>query len=246
MIFAEDAIRTARGYLGAPYSETDCIRLIVRVIRNSPGGDKSYRCQGTNWLWRSIENSGKYRDLTWRGDVASDIPRAGMLAFKRSGEDVHHVGLVTDGGTVIHSSSVHGKVVETRLDTSWDLLAIHRNIRPMDFEAGNEEMEEEAQMQAYRMRVAADSLNVRNEPGRGGERIGRLYQGALVWVQAELDNGWKYITYGDNGVGYVDGTFLEAYDEPKAPEQPSITIVDSEGNRFEPVGDFRVLIGGID
>ena len=33
MVKTMDAIRTARSLLGTPYSEIDCIGLIVRVIR---------------------------------------------------------------------------------------------------------------------------------------------------------------------------------------------------------------------
>lgn len=129
MINAHDAVACARGFLGTPYAETDCIRLIVRVIRKCPGGDPSYRCEGTNWLWRSIANSSRYRHLTWRQEGIGGA-KAGMLAFKKRGEDVHHVGLVTGEGTVIHASSVYGKVVETALDGSWHLLAQHRDIEP--------------------------------------------------------------------------------------------------------------------
>lgn len=127
MIKHSDAIRTARILLGTPYKEMDCIALIRAVIKRSAGGVTDYRCEGTNWLWDSIGNSGKYRHLTWRQE-STDGARAGMLAFKRSGDDVHHVGLVTGDGTVIHSSSVAGCVVETELDGSWDLLGQHRYI----------------------------------------------------------------------------------------------------------------------
>jgi len=58
--------------------------------------------------------------------------KAGMLAFKRDGDDVHHVGIVTEKGTVIHSSSVYGRVVETPLDNSWHLLAQHKLIDPAE------------------------------------------------------------------------------------------------------------------
>ena len=90
-----DAISTARALIGTPYSELDCIGLIVRVIRTSPGGDPTYRCQGTNWLWRSIDNSTRFRDLTWRQEGIQGA-RAGMLAFKRRGTDVYHVGIVAE------------------------------------------------------------------------------------------------------------------------------------------------------
>ncbi|MCI7703862.1 MAG: SH3 domain-containing protein [Clostridiales bacterium] len=245
MVKTMDAIRTARSLLGTPYSEIDCIGLIVRVIRTSPGGVGAYRTAGTNTLWRSAEASAKYRDLTWRQEGIVGA-QAGMLAFKRRGTDVHHVGLVTGDGTVIHSSSAAGKVVETKLDASWQLLAVHRYIEARPSGASLEDETEEKQMEAYKMKVVASSLNVRNEPGIGGDRIGRLSEGAVVTIQAEMENGWKYVTYGDGALGYVDGSYLEEYEEPDKPETPRITIIDSAGNHFSPVGDWRVIVGSID
>ncbi|MDD7175806.1 MAG: SH3 domain-containing protein [Clostridiales bacterium] len=246
MVKAADAIATARALLGTPYSELDCISLIVRVIRTSPGGDPTYRCQGTNWLWRSIDNSARYRDLTWRQEGIQGA-RAGMLAFKRSGDNVHHVGLVTERGTVIHSSSAKGCVVETALDDTWQLLAIHRYIKA----AGEAEESEENAVQTYNMQVVLSdedsTLNVRNEPGKGGDRIGRLSHGAVVTVLAEFDNGWRFVTYGDGASGYVDGSFLQPVENTEDKTGgTTVTIVDSAGNRFCPVGDFRVLIGSVD
>lgn len=127
MIKASNAIRTARILLGTPYSEMDCMALIRAVIKRTAGGDKNYRCEGTNWLWKSIGNYGKYKHLTERWE-SIDGAKPGMLAFKRKGDDVHHVGLVTEAGTVIHSSSVSGCVVETALDSSWHCLGRHRYI----------------------------------------------------------------------------------------------------------------------
>ena len=255
MVKAMDAIRTARSLIGTPYSELDCIGLIVRVIRTSPGGVGAYRTAGTNTLWKSAEASAKYRDLTWRQEGLTGA-QAGMLAFKRRGTDVHHVGLVTGEGTVIHSSSAKGCVVETPLDSSWHLLAVHRYIEaqelpqpaapaaPSGGSLGDET--EEKQMEAYKMKVVASSLNVRDEPDVKGRRIGRLNEGAVVTVQASFSDGWKYITYGDGALGYVDGSYLEEYVEPAAQETPKITIVDSAGNHFCPVGDWRVIVGSVD
>ena len=245
MVKAIDAIRTARSLIGTPYIELDCIGLIVRVIRTSPGGVGAYRTAGTNTLWASYGASAKYRDLTWRQEGIGGA-QAGMLAFKRRGTDVHHVGLVTGDGTVIHSSSAAGKVVETKLDASWHLLAVHRYIEARPSGASLEDETEETRMEAYKMKVVASSLNVRNEPGIGGDRIGRLSEGAVVTVQAEMENGWKYITYGDGALGYVDGSYLAEYVEPAVPEAPKITIIDSANNHFSPVGDWRVLVGSVD
>lgn len=255
MVKTMDAIRMARSLIGTPYSELDCISLIVRVIRTSPGGVGAYRTAGTNTLWKSAEASAKYRDLTWRQEGIAGA-QAGMLAFKRRGTDVHHVGLVTGDGTVIHSSSAAGKVVETKLDDTWQLLAVHRYIdvqelpqpaAPAAPSGGSLEDEtEDTRMEAHKMKVAASSLNVRDEPDVKGRRIGRLSEGAVVTVQASFSDGWKYITYGDGALGYVDGSYLEEYVEPHVPEAPKITIIDSENNHFCPVGDWRVIVGSVD
>lgn len=131
MIAYEDAVLAARSLLGTPYSELDCINLIKKVIRTAPGGVGKYTTAGTNSLWKSFGMAKKYRDITWRQEGLSGA-QGGMLAFKRSGSDVHHVGLVTREGTVIHSSSVQGCVVEAPLEVAagWNLLAVHRYIAP--------------------------------------------------------------------------------------------------------------------
>lgn len=191
MIKAHDAIRTARCLLGTSYKEMDCIALIRAVIKRTAGGVSDYRCEGTNWLWRSIKNSGKYRHLIWRQEGIEGA-RGGMLAFKRSGDDIHHVGLVTEKGTVIHSSSVHGCVVETELDGSWDLLGRHRYIAVLEGVVPND------------TDIVPNNTVVPNN------------------TPAVPDNTGAYSN------------------------NEMITIIDSVGNRFEPVGDFRVLRGSVD
>lgn len=247
MIKAKDAITTARSYIGTPYSEMDCIRLVVMVIRNSPGGIKDYRCQGTNWLWESVNNSGKYRHLTSREEGLGGA-QAGKLAFKRYGEEAEdHVGIVTGEGTIIHSSSVDGRgVVETPLTRAegWDLLGTHRYI-----EVAEDAAESEDTVTAYKMQVQlsdeTSSVNVRKGPGTKHDIIGRLGHGAVVTVQAEAD-GWAFVSYGDSGSGYVSTDYLTLYTEPQEAAQTQITIIDSAGNRFTPEGDFRVIVGSLD
>lgn len=245
MIKAQDAIRAARALIGTPYSKLDCINLIKSVIRHAPGGVPGYTTAGTNSLWKSATASAKYSDLTWTQEgIAGAKP--GMLAFKRSGENVHHVGLVTGDGTVIHSSSAAGKVVETALDGSWHLLAVHRYIEASEEVQETHRDTEGKQMEPYKMRVVASSLNVRNEPGVGGTRIGRISEGTVVTVQAEFDNGWRFVSYGDGALGYVDGSYLEEAKDTQEAKPQEITIIDSAGNTFKPVGDFRVVVGSVD
>ena len=100
--------------IGQPYSQTDCIGL----IRKAAG----IRCQGTNWLWRSFDSSGKYRYLIHRLErppTKTEIYN-GLLVFRIRWDQIppnysdkpncHHVGVIV-GKDVIHSSSVRGKVI---------------------------------------------------------------------------------------------------------------------------------------
>lgn len=245
MIKHEDAIRVARSLIGTPYAELGCIGLIVKIIRTASGGVTDYRCQGTNWLWESVKNSGKYRHLTWQQEGLKGA-RAGMLAFKRYGmDDEGHVGLVTGDGTVIHSSSVNGRgVVETPLTAAegWDLLAVHRYIMT----AADAAESEGANVTAYKMQVKlideTSSVNVRKGPGLRYEIVGRLGHGAVVTVQAESDR-WAFVTYGDSGSGYVSTDYLTAYTEPEEdePENVTTTIINEEtGTPVVLVGIWRV------
>ena len=120
---------------------------------------------------------------------------------------------------------------------------------------------------------ATETLNVRNAPSKKGERIARLNHDTIVMVQAEAGK-WKFVTY-DGGSGYVSANYLIPYEETEIvrnnasgivpndtvnsnnasgysnntdaySNNTKITIVDSAGNYFEPVGDYRVLRGSVD
>ncbi len=186
MIKAQDAISAARALIGTPYSELDCINLIKRVIRTAPGGVPWYTTAGTNALWASYSASAKYRDLIWRQE-GIDGARAGMIALKRHVGDVHHGGIVSERGTVIHSSSVRGQVVETALNESWQLLAVHRYI-----EVAAAAAETEGTMDVLYQAVVntmRDPLNVRDAPEAGGRKIGELPRGATwaSWLSDRRD-----------------------------------------------------------
>ena len=246
MIKAQDAIRAARALIGTPYSELDCINLIKLIIRTAPGGVPWYTTAGTNTLWNSRNASAKYRDLTWTQEGIKGA-RAGMLALKRRGENVHHVGMVTGDGTVIHSSSAKGKVVETALDSSWKLLAVHRYIDTDDYIKEEETMDE-----LYKAKVITkeDPLTLRNAPE--GDKIGALPIGAIVDVLVDTDEDWLFVRLGRMS-GYAAKRYLarteeEPEEEEVAGAEIQIVITDEAGNVFRPVGAFKtdieVLVDG--
>lgn len=243
MIKTQDAISAARALLGTPYSEIDCINLIKRVIRTAPGGVPWYTTAGTNALWASYIASNKYRDIIWRQEGITGA-RAGMLALKRHGGDVHHVGLVTERGTVIHSSSAAGRVVETALDGSWHLLAQHRYI-----EVAASAAETEGKMSVLYQAVVntmRDPLNVRDAPDAGGRKIGEIDRGVTVDVLAEPCEGWLYVRSGALA-GYASAAYLarvevvSAVDAPEADVEPYTTIRREDGTTIRLYGRWSVL-----
>ena len=237
MIKTQDAIATARALIGTPYSELDCINLIKRVIRTAPGGVPWYTTAGTNALWASYIASAKYRDLIWRQE-GIDGARAGMLALKRHGGDVHHVGIVTERGTVIHSSSVYGKVVETPLDESWHLLAVHRYI---EVAAAAAETEEQMLYQAV-VNTMRDPLALRDSPGTDGRKLGELARGATVDVLAEPVTGWLYVRSAEGKSGYAASAYLArvAYKSVGEAAVETVQTTDMSGATDRPAAEADV------
>lgn len=189
MIKTFDAIAAARAKIGTKYGsgpgELDCINLIKHVIRTCPGGKPGYTTAGTNTLWASYDASSKYRDLTWRQEGIAGA-RAGMLAFHRSGKDVHHVGIVTDAGTVIHASSARGSVVETKLTAAegWNLLGRHRYL-----EVGGVTETDEANEAVPGTYIVCADGGLRQRDSPGGRYMQTIPDGAAVEI-TDTREGW--------------------------------------------------------
>lgn len=208
MIDTNEAIRTARALIGTPYSELDCINLIKKVIRTAPGGDIKYTTAGTNALWDSYDKTGKYRDLIWRQAGISGA-KAGMLAFMGVGTgDVNHVGLVTDVGTVIHSSKSRGGVVETEItDKSlWNGLGKHRMIAVQDDNTeGGETMFGNA---TVKTQTAGSYVNLREGASTRAAVIGKVYDGERINVLREAGTGWVYAKTQAGAEGYMSADYI--------------------------------------
>jgi hypothetical protein len=200
MIQAEEAIRAARGLIGTSYETLDCINLIKKVIRTCAGGDKRYTTAGTNELWNSFDSVPKYRHLIWRQSGISGA-KPGMLAFMGVGTgDVSHTGLVTERGTVIHSSKSRGGVVETALTAKagWNGLGVHRMIEVAE-NAGA------APTGTAYIVCAQTGLRMRKRPDVRGEYMQMLPDGAVI-VALETRAGWIKTTY-KGYTGWVSGEY---------------------------------------
>ena len=221
MIDTSEAIRTARELIGTPYSELDCINLIKKVIRAAPGGDKNYTTAGTNDLWNSDSKSAKYRDLTWKQEGISGA-KAGMLAFMGVGTgDVNHTGLVTENGTVIHSSKSRGGVVETELTekNGWNGLGKHRmiEVNEMEKEFGNATVS-----------VTSGYLNIREGAGTRSKIIAKAENGTRVNVIREAGGtGWVFGKLENGVAGYMAGAYL--VEDENTPDADAGNAADAGG-----------------
>lgn len=217
MIETSEAIRTARALIGTPYSELDCINLIKKVIRAAPGGDKRYTTAGTNELWNSFDSAPKYRHLIWRQTGISGA-KPGMLAFMGVGTgDVNHTGLVTERGTVIHSSKSRGSVVETEItDKSlWNGLGKHRMIAVQDDNAeGGETMFGNATVS-----VTSGYLNIREGASTRSKVIAKAANGVRVNIIREAGGtGWVFGMLESGEAGYMSSEYL-VEDAPESGDQ---------------------------
>ena len=196
MIQAEESIRAARGLIGTAYSELDCINLIKKVIRTCAGGDKRYTTAGTNELWNSFDSAPKYRHLIWRQAGISGA-KPGMLAFMGVGTgDVSHTGLVTEQGTVIHSSKSRGGVVETALTAKagWNGLGAHRMIEVNGY-VNDEDVQIDAKYSIGEYTVSyKNGLRLRKRPSLTGAYMLTMPCGAKLTV-TEIDGDWGKAAY---------------------------------------------------
>lgn len=223
MIQAEAAIRSARGLIGTAYSELDCINLVKRVIRTAPGGDRHYTTAGTNELWNSFDSAPKYRHLIWRQAGISGA-KPGMLAFMGVGTgDVNHVGLVTERGTVIHSSKSRGGVVETALTAKagWNGLGVHRMIEVDYPEGGKTEVSEEEKIFGNAtVSVTSGYLNIREGASTRSKIIAKAEDGARVNIIREAGGtGWIFGALESGEAGYMSSEYLAEDAPPESGDQ---------------------------
>lgn len=249
MIKTSEAIRTARALIGTPYSELDCINLIKKVIRTAPGGDKRYTTAGTNELWNSFDSVPKYRHLIWRQTGISGA-KPGMLAFMGVGTgDVNHTGLVTECGTVLHSSKSRGCVVETELTekNGWNGLGVHRMIEVDYSEGGKTEVSEAEKIFGNAtVNITSGYLNIREGASTRSKVIAKAADGARVNIIREAGGtGWVFGALESGVAGYMAREYL-AEDEnaeeksTNAEEASTTTLRRSDGVYVTLAGKWEI------
>lgn len=223
MIKTSEAIRAARELIGTSYETLDCINLIKKVIRTCAGGDKRYTTAGTNELWNSFDSVPKYRHLIWRQAGISGA-KPGMLAFMGVGTvDVSHTGLVTEQGTVIHSSKSRGGVVETALTekNGWNGLGVHRMIGVDYPEGGKAEVSEAEKIFGNAaVNITSGYLNIRDGASTRANVIAKATNGARVNIIREAGGtGWVFGVLASGEAGYMSSEYLVEDAPPESGDQ---------------------------
>lgn len=145
--------------------------------------------------------------MTWKQEGISGA-KAGMLAFMGVGTgDVSHTGLVTERGTVIHSSKSRGGVVETALTekNGWNGLGKHRMIAVQDDNAeGGETMFGNATVN-----ITSGYLNIREGASTRSKIIAKAENGVRVNIIREAGGtGWIFGALENGEAGYMSSEYL--------------------------------------
>lgn len=243
----------------------DCVGLGIGALRRM--GIEYDQLHGSNWaarneaveLWK-IEST---KQLSVGDNVLKayapgqdgwDLPE--RYAKHPDQNDYYHFGVVV---SVNPLRICHCTSPTTKIDTTlgrWSHAFLWRQL--------TESVQEVELVAVCKRMVKLNSghLNLRAGPSASDRDIGDIPNGAIVEVL--VDGDWPFIRY-DGKNGYVLGKYLvDAADEdvdldadPNDPvvsdnhqivgdDNAKITIIDEAGNCFEPVGDFRVLIGSVD
>ena len=135
-------LNNVKNLIGKPYSECDCAAVIRKAL--------NINFSGTNWLFRSLNNSYKYKYITELhncGDGGN--PPHGSVVFKvdenkipdgyKDKPDAYHCGVVDSDGYVIHSSPKTGVRKDiTSYWTDWDYWCLMKQVEYDDKNVSDE------------------------------------------------------------------------------------------------------------
>ena len=129
-------VNNAKKLIGISYNECDCAAVIRKALNIS--------FSGTNWLFRSLNNSYKYKYITELHKCGDGVtPPPGSVVFKvdenkipdgySDKPDAYHCGVVDSDGYIIHSSPKTGvrKDMTSRW-TDWNYWGLMKQVEYSD------------------------------------------------------------------------------------------------------------------
>lgn len=245
----------------------DCIGLIMGAMYEL--GHKQYDLHSTNYFarYQTLELKKANEKELFVGQLLfrsrSDTSRLAER-YQAGGEhytgdllDYYHVAVVTRLKPLrIVECTEYGTVTGIVVNKKFKNWQYGGKLRDVLYDGYDGEEDEQAMVKAI-VATKSGALNIREWPEEGPV-IGKAPKGATVDILSEAGDGWPKVRY--NGVvGYSSDVYLESVSddtrveseniaEPEniIPVSADVTIVDSAGNRFKPVGDWRVLRNSID
>lgn len=134
-------IDNVKKLIGISYNECDCAAVIRKAL--------NINFSGTNWLFRSLNNSSKYKYITELHKCGDGVnPPHGSVVFKvdenkipdgyKDKPDAYHCGVVDSDGYVIHSSPKRGVRKDmTSHWTDWDYWGLMKQVEYNDENVSN-------------------------------------------------------------------------------------------------------------
>ena len=129
-------LNNVKNLIGKTYSECDCAAVIRKAL--------NINFSGTNWLFRSLNNSSKYKYITELHKCGDGvIPPPGSVVFKTDENkipdgysdkpDAYHCGVIDSDGYIIHSSPKTGvrKDMASRW-TDWNYWGLMKQVEYSD------------------------------------------------------------------------------------------------------------------
>lgn len=124
-------VEGVKALIGTPYAKCDCKDVIAKPL--------GIRFAGTNWLWRSINNSSKYRYLVSRSQspMRTDGLNPGDILFKIRDKvpdgyddkpDAYHVSVYIGNGKIVHSSPSTGVREDDYVCGAWQGWGVMKQV----------------------------------------------------------------------------------------------------------------------
>ena len=213
--------RWCKSQIGKSYDEMDCISFVVNGIRKADGANGEsliYKCGGTNELWRSIYQNGKYRYVTEIVEIGEAM-RRGMLVpgrlmviwepghnakYNDDLGDCSHIGVYVGDADceAVHSSYTLHCVAATTIKSGFTHVLSHRlidhstvNSTPAvtPAQTGNTSGDGSVRQMSLIVTTEKDPLNVRDKPSVKGAVVGKAARGSTVTaigaVQTVVEDG---------------------------------------------------------
>lgn len=144
-------VEGVKALIGTPYAKCDCKDVIAKPL--------GIRFAGTNWLWRSIDNSSKYKYLIERlqTNMHPEDMKAGDILFKIRGgipdlyidsPDAYHVAVYIGNGKIVHSSPSTGVREDDYVFGAWQGWGRMKQVEYPETNMPNHEMTDHEMIKA--------------------------------------------------------------------------------------------------